>query len=132
MTQITVVCGPPCSGKTTWVQERARPTDAVVDYDDIAQQLGSPRTHGHHYRYHQPTEALIAQVIDAIRQGRFARAWVIRTEQAEAQRLADDLQGELVVIDAPDDVLLERAKQRPDPQRTADAIKAWRASHPCA
>lgn len=31
-----VICGPPGSGKTTWVRERARPGDLVWDFDDVA------------------------------------------------------------------------------------------------
>lgn len=38
---IVVVIGPPASGKTTWVRERAQPGDVVIDYDVIARALGA-------------------------------------------------------------------------------------------
>lgn len=34
-----VVTGPPASGKTTWVAERAKYGDVVIDYDDIVAAL---------------------------------------------------------------------------------------------
>lgn len=34
-----VVTGPPGSGKTTWIQERARPGDIVFDMDDLAEHV---------------------------------------------------------------------------------------------
>lgn len=44
---LTVVSGPPCSGKSTYVRERAKPGDLVIDFDLIAKALGSPLEHGH-------------------------------------------------------------------------------------
>lgn len=43
----TLVCGPPGSGKTTYVRERARAGDVVIDLDDIIQDLHG--VHGHYY-----------------------------------------------------------------------------------
>jgi predicted kinase len=34
--QVTLVYGPPCAGKSTFVQERALPGDVVLDFDVIA------------------------------------------------------------------------------------------------
>lgn len=39
---LTVITGPPCSGKSTEARKRAQPGDIVIDYDLIAQALGSP------------------------------------------------------------------------------------------
>jgi len=36
---ITIVCGPPCSGKTTYVEQQAGPSDIVIDIDAIALRL---------------------------------------------------------------------------------------------
>ena len=44
---ITVVTGPPCSGKTTYVRTRAKPGDIVIDFDTMAQAFGSPNDHDH-------------------------------------------------------------------------------------
>jgi hypothetical protein len=38
-----VVCGPPASGKTTWVSLRRQPGDVVWDFDDVvAVMTGQP------------------------------------------------------------------------------------------
>ena len=42
---ITIVLGPPCGGKSTYVAEQAQSGDVVVDYDALAQALGSPTPH---------------------------------------------------------------------------------------
>ena len=36
---IHIVTGPPAAGKTTWVNEQAKPGDIVIDYDTLAQAL---------------------------------------------------------------------------------------------
>lgn len=36
---ITIVCGPPCSGKTTYVEQHAKPGDTIIDLDAIAKRL---------------------------------------------------------------------------------------------
>ncbi|MBS3962439.1 MAG: AAA family ATPase [Sandarakinorhabdus sp.] len=41
---LTIICGPPGSGKTTLARERAKPLDIVIDLDDILVKLsGEPR-----------------------------------------------------------------------------------------
>lgn len=41
---VTLVCGPPAAGKSTYVVERAKPGDLIVDWDDILAALsGSPK-----------------------------------------------------------------------------------------
>ena len=127
--KVVIVCGPPCAGKTTWVREHAAPTDMVIDYDDIAQQLGSPRTHGHHFRYHWPTQKLITRALAAIETGEQTRAWVIRSLPTQQDRddLAERLGAEVVVLDEPDAVLYDRARHRPNPAQTVSAMNKWRA-----
>lgn len=127
--QVTIVCGPPCSGKSTYVREHMQPGDLVVDYDDIAQRLGSPRTHDHHASYHQRIEATIARAIAGIKAGRHERAWIIRSSVTRARELAADLGGTVVVLDESDDVLHERADKRPSPGRTRQAITEWRQAN---
>lgn len=60
-----VITGPPAAGKTTWVGQHAQPGDIVIDYDHIAQTLGSPEHYDH--PAHIKTVALAARraAIDA-------------------------------------------------------------------
>jgi predicted kinase len=44
---LTVVQGAPCSGKSTYVREHAAAGDIVIDFDVLAQALGSPDPHDH-------------------------------------------------------------------------------------
>lgn len=44
---LTVVMGAPCSGKSTYVKANAQPGDIVIDFDVLAQALGSPDPHDH-------------------------------------------------------------------------------------
>jgi hypothetical protein len=129
-TEVTIVCGPPCSGKTTWVRQQAKPGDLIVDYDDIAQRLGSPRSHDHHPRYHKRVEATIARAIEGVRQGRHERAWIIRSGLERARQLASELDASLVTLNEPDDVLIARANTRPNPAAAVRAIRAWQAVNP--
>lgn len=46
-----VIVGPPAGGKTTWVAQRARPGDVVVDLDAIASAL-TPGGDGHTHPPH--------------------------------------------------------------------------------
>ena len=40
-----VICGAPCSGKTTYANERAREGDVIIDLDAIASALGAGSGH---------------------------------------------------------------------------------------
>lgn len=126
--RVVIVCGPPCAGKSTYVEQHKKPGDLVVDYDAVAQLLGSPREHGHDYRFHKATETVIAQQLAAIERGTTPSAWVIRSLPREADReaLALRLGAEVVLLDADDDVLIHRATARPDVERSRRAIMEWR------
>ncbi|APZ53125.1 AAA domain-containing protein [Salipiger abyssi] len=43
---LTIVCGPACSGKTTWAQEQASPSDLIIDLDRIAADISGEPLHG--------------------------------------------------------------------------------------
>lgn len=60
-----LVTGPPASGKSTWVTDHAQPGDIVIDYDHIAQALGSPHHHEHPAHIKTLTMAARQAAIDA-------------------------------------------------------------------
>jgi hypothetical protein len=84
---ITVITGPPCSGKSTYARERAKPGDVTVDFDAMAQAFGSPVSHGHDQAIAKVTvqawEAAIRAAIAAYRQ-RQAMAWIIHSRPGQA------------------------------------------------
>lgn len=79
---LTVVTGPPCSGKSTYVQERARPGDIVIDFDLLAEALGSVSTHDHpeHIR-HVAVATRKAAIQAALREHRCGHhVWIVQCD----------------------------------------------------
>jgi hypothetical protein len=62
---LRVITGPPCSGKTTYVRNHAQPGDIVIDFDTLAQALGSPVSHDHDPHVRNITIAMRRTAIDA-------------------------------------------------------------------
>jgi hypothetical protein len=78
-TRIVLVIGPPGAGKSTWVNEHKGERDLVVDYDSLAQALGSPVGHGHSDSLHTATMSARNAVLNSLRKGAIdvGRAWII-------------------------------------------------------
>ena len=81
---ITVVTGPPCSGKTTHITTHARRGDIIIDLDRIALALTADDTDHHTYGPHirhvarQARTAAIHAAVTAS-QTTGARVWIIDT-----------------------------------------------------
>jgi hypothetical protein len=128
MPKITIVCGPPCAGKNHYIDEHRSPDDVVIDWDVIAQELGSPRAHHHP----KPMYSRIAAAYDA----RLAQleknppdhdVWIIRAlpEQAERDRWAARFGAEVVLLTPPMNVLLQRARLRDHTSWHEWGIRRW-------
>ena len=124
--KVTLVCGPPCAGKTSWVREHAEPGDLVVDWDALAVALGSPHSHAHP----AALRPFIAEARDAVtarldRAHNLRAAWIIATapRQADRERLAPG--ADVVLLATPEDECLRRARRDRRPRDTMDAIEAW-------
>lgn len=123
-----LVVGPPCGGKTHHVREHAQPADLVLDWDAIAIELGSPRTHLH-AKAMLPT---IAEEYDRLLELALdwpADVWIIRglADPTERAQWVDRYAAELVLCTAPREVLLERAQQRDNTRLTVWSIDRWLA-----
>lgn len=123
---IYLVVGPPCGGKTHHVREHARPADLVLDWDDIAVSLGSPRTHLHA----KPLLPVIAAEYDRLLELAPtwpADVWIIRglPDPVERAQWVDRYDAQLVVVTAARHVLVERAQQRDNPRFTVWSIDRW-------
>ena len=107
-----VVCGPPASGKSTWVRERIRKGDIVWDLDRVADALVGPGL--------LPRPEYIVSLLIAIRQAVFtwlgrdvhASVYVIVTDKAAAEAAAIELGAELVELKVAEAELARRRSTR--------------------
>jgi len=122
---ITVITGPPCSGKTTYARQHAKPGDLIIDFDEIAQALGSPSTHEHPPHIREVTAAAWAQ---AIRRAIELRkpAWIIdsrpKPDRMERYRAA---RATIVPLSATADILHQRATDAGRPVIVHKQIDEW-------
>lgn len=124
--RIVVLCGPPCSGKTTLARTVADPQDVVIDFDDYARSLGSPVSWTHPEPFRTQAEE---EVQFAIQQARLstsgATAWLIRSSPFPTTRLdlALSLGATVYLLNPGKTECLRRALNRP--MGTARAIERW-------
>ncbi|SJM55132.1 Putative prohead protease [Agrococcus casei LMG 22410] len=101
----------------------------VVDFDKLAQALGSSVSHAAEGAVAQAAFLARSAVIDALLDDPEPEAWIIHTspkqEQLHRYREAD---AQLILLDPGIDTCLDRAKERPD--GTADVIRAWYENPP--
>ena len=127
---LTVVVGPPCAGKSTYIRRMARPGDVLVDYDAIAMALGSDR--------HHEAPPAVADVAYRARDAAVMRclgkgwpAWVIHSrptrEQVDGYR---DAGARIVLLDPGMDECLARCERDGRPPGTAERIRDWYARPP--
>ncbi|VXB33002.1 head maturation protease, ClpP-related [Pseudoclavibacter sp. 8L] len=126
----TVVVGPPCAGKSTYAWATRTTTELVVDYDRMAQALGSSTAHAATGAIREAAfaarEAAIGVALDTS-QG----SWVLHTSpSAEQISTYEDAGAEFVLLDPGESVCLERAEDDDRPEGTEDAIRAWYANPP--
>lgn len=130
---LTIVCGPPASGKSAWVAARRAPEDIVIDLDDIHARLS-----GRDNRNRTPSEVALAMaernrmLSDLSVHRRKARAWFITSAASphERDKWARLLQPVAVVVLATPLGELQRRLQA-DPvraevrERTMNAARRW-------
>lgn len=117
----TVVAGPPCSGKSTYVQEHAKRGDLVVDFDRLAQAVGKdvePYDYPDHIRasVREMRTALIRYGLDKVPAQ--YQLWVIDTAVYDRERTLQRYRNEgaeIVVLDPGMEVCLERAERERPP-----------------
>ena len=113
-----LVAGPPCGGKTTYVKQHARPTDRVVDWDDIIEELGGTR--------YQPTPEIEAQAHHLWRQRLPSADYMIWRcpNRVTRGRFRARYNARVVVVMASMRVCLDRAKAQRPPIWQAN-VRQW-------
>jgi hypothetical protein len=116
---ITVVTGPPCGGKSTYIKENAKDGDIVIDMDEIARSLVKGDVSNHDYSDEVRSVARAARkgaVKQAVivGQGNRLGVWIIHTDPPVADRHMYKVVGAKIVECSPGlQVCLERLKDRP-------------------
>lgn len=126
---ITIVCGPPCSGKTTYLSTHARPGDTIVDLDVIAKTIEPSYRHW----AGMLTPSLLNRAIRArnamlgsLERKTTGRAWFIVGAPTKQERdwWKGKLGGEVVLLHPGIDELRRRAIARGTP-KAIKGIADW-------
>lgn len=129
---LTIVCGPPASGKSTYVSERAGKRDMVIDLDVIASGLAQSSLHGwDRAKWLGPAIRLRNAMLGELsKPNRYDAAWLILSAAKPEHRQwwADKMQpASVVVLEAPAAVCMERVRADAERNREAtfEAIGKW-------
>jgi hypothetical protein len=112
---LTVVMGAPCSGKSTYVREHAQPD--VIDFDVLAQALGSPDPHDHPHHIRMVTiDMRRTAITSALQQhARGHTVWIVDINPGERMLAYQRAGAQFVTMTATRQELHERAeRERPD------------------
>ncbi len=115
---VYLICGSPCSGKSTYIKEHIRRGDLICDVDLIYGAISGQDSHDAEMYTHEIACKLDSDLKDMIRDrvGGWKDAYVVSlantTEKLckAKERIKAD---EVIFIDTPYDVCMERSKERP-------------------
>lgn len=126
MGEVVLVCGPPASGKSTWVRQRAAPGDQVIDFDQLCRSLGSKARHDHPRSVRQMAKSIRRSIEDKTSEYP-GRTWVIRSLPKASDRaaVAERLGARVVMLATPAAEAVERARNDNRPEWTESAIRDW-------
>lgn len=129
-----VVTGPPAAGKSTWVKERAKPGDVVIDLDVIAQALGSPETHDHPPAVLRCAQRARASAIDqALTHAADTDVYVIHMlPKPETLARYRDHGAKVITLDPGRDEVLRRIAEQRSPAMRAVASRWYAQAAPAA
>ncbi len=130
---LTIVCGPPASGKSTYIRDRAGPSDLIIDIDMIASGMAGTESHGwDRERYLNAAIYRRNDIIGSLsRPSKHKAAWLIVGEpkakwRAWWERKLKPI--EIVVIETPERMCVERVKAdpgRPYKDNTDGIVRWW-------
>jgi len=127
--RLTVITGPPCSGKSTYAKQNAKRGDVVIDLDVIAASLTSQCTPSHGYDKtirRIALDARSAAITASLQTDR--DVWLIDSAPSSpSMQTYRQHNAHIVSLSEPVDELVRRAKQDQRPDETVDLIKAWKA-----
>jgi hypothetical protein len=117
---IEIVTGPPCGGKSTYIRERAKTGDIVIDMDRIALALTVEGTDAFTYSdtvrrvAFRAREAAVREALLVAQGERYQNVYIIHTDPSPDQRAAyRAMGGRIVECDPGKEVALARVQERP-------------------
>ncbi|MFE2041663.1 hypothetical protein ACFXAZ_12165 [Streptomyces sp. NPDC059477] len=128
---ITVVTGPPASGKSSYITAHAKATDIVIDLDRIAVALagpGAPQWHHHEALLKVAHRARFAAIDEAVRHHETAPLWLIHTmPSAKALARYKRLDARIVTVDPGRSIVMQRIEAMRDPDMRRVATRWYRS-----
>lgn len=118
--RVVLVVGPPAAGKSSWVERNAGAGDTVVDFDAIAQSLGSGSSHDHANRFVSAAVAEQSRMERRVATMTEGTAYVIRAEPDPHERdeIARRVRAtDVVVVDPGRQAVMSRMADRPERSR---------------
>ena len=110
--KVFIVWGAPCSGKTTWVNNVASPTDLIIDLDNIRQMISNAPRYTENKRLNSVVFSLRDYLYDIVktRNGKWTNAYIITTEpfKMARERLERKLGASSIFIDTSQEECLQR------------------------
>jgi len=124
---VTVVAGPPGSGKSTYVHDNAGRGDLVLDVDVIAAEVYGLKIYEANYEQRTAAVRVRNKLLAGLNEStQYKRCWLIVTAPSEDKRQwwKDKLDADLVVLDVDKRTCLDRIAK--DPRRTSESKKRAR------
>ena len=132
---VTLVCGPPASGKSTYVGAHSKPGDVVIDLDVIRKKVGGVMW-DQDASVNRRAFAYRAKMLKGLKDRKRGRCWLIVTAPTPQERetwckaLGD---ATLVVMDTPASVCIKRimadTERRPQADSMIAAVHRWQRPH---
>lgn len=128
---LTIISGPPASGKSTYIKERALPSDLVIDLDGIMRRMRPTYTHWSGALDKTLLRSAVRErnrLLASLKKESGRRAWFIVSAPTEAERKwwHRKLGGELVLLHPGTDECKRRAMERGTP-RAVEGVDRWEA-----
>jgi predicted kinase len=118
---IWIITGPPCSGKSTYINENAKNDDVIIDMDKIALAFCTADTKPFEYDdmirkiARSARQAAVKEAIGRMQGERYRNLFIIHTDPNSDQRMSyRAANARFVELDPGKEICLERLKKRPE------------------